>query len=124
MKTVEMKIYGQCPSGKNAVKITRTGHRYPSQRFIEWRRSAMKQLEEQGVKAYKIDKPCNIKIDYYSGDRRRRDAPGIVDAIYHLLDKKQFNVVEDDTFLGGDGCTLEFNNRGKSSEPRVEITIH
>ena len=119
-----MKILGQCPSGKNAVKITRFGKRYPSKRFVEWREKALSHIihYEEAFKAKPINKPCNIKIDYWSGDKRRRDAPGIIDAIYHLLEKAE--VVTDDTFLGGDGCSLVFNNHGKSSDPRVEITIH
>jgi hypothetical protein len=42
--SIQIILYGQLPSGKNAIKITRTGKRYPDQRFVLWRANAMAQL--------------------------------------------------------------------------------
>lgn len=120
-----MKIYGQCPSGKNSVIVTRSGKRFPSKRFAEWRDKALHEIKYSrifGADFRIIDKPCNITVDYWSGDKRRRDVPGILDALYHLLEKA--GIVTDDRYLGGDGCKQVFNNHGQSKDPRVEITIH
>ena len=121
MNKIQMKILGQCPSGKNSVIVTRSGKRFPSKRFVDWRSKALKEIKiDKGFKI--IDKPCNVIVDYWSGDRRRRDIPGILDALWHLLEKA--GVVTDDRYLGGDGCKQVFNNKGQSDDPRVEITIH
>ena len=121
--SINMKIYGQCPSGKNAIIVTRSGLRIPGKRFSEWRTLALHQIQNiQKIGLLRIDSPCSITIDYWSGDRRRRDVPGIIDAIYHVLEKAE--IVTDDRYLGGDGCKQVFNNHGQSEDPRVEITIH
>lgn len=70
----------------------------------------------------KICQPCNITVDYWAKDRIRRDVPGILDALYHLLEYS--GIVTDDVFLGGEGCVETFRHHGKSPNPRVEITLH
>lgn len=84
-------LQGQLPSGKNQVKITRTGHRYPSQRFVLWRAEALRQIG-------KVRKPLagrvRMTVAYWPGDKRRRDAAGMVDALCHLLE--QAGIVSDD----------------------------
>lgn len=93
---------GQLPSGKNSIKTTRTGKRYPTQRFVEWRDEAVaKATEHVRTTASwthwpwfrKPTKLC-IEIHYAAGDLRRRDIPGMLDALFHVLERAQ--VVEDD----------------------------
>ena len=91
IKPFSFIYYGQMPSGKNAVMVTRSGHRYPSKRFAQWKDDAMHQIGPCGVP---FTGPCAIDIDYYPGDKIRRDAPGIQDALFHVLEK--LNVVLDD----------------------------
>lgn len=110
-------LVGQCTSGKNAVIVTRSGHRFPAKRFTEWRADMMEQLAPQLVNS-PVDLPLGFPVDvevwYTAKDRVRRDAPGIIDAIWHLLEKS--GVVSDDTFLAGLGAQLHFVNKGVNKE--------
>ena len=112
----QLHLQGQCTSGKNAVIVTRTGHRFPSGRFVKWRADAMEQLHSQ-IDIIKREQvklpfnfPVNVEITYIAKDRIRRDVPGIIDALWHLLEK--CNIVTDDTFLGGYDKELLFHNQG------------
>lgn len=84
-------LHGQLPSGKNAIKITRTGHRYPDQRFVLWRANAMAQLP---LAVPRFTGPVRLIVDYVPGDVRRRDLPGMLDALLHLFEKAK--LVKDD----------------------------
>lgn len=100
MTNLTLKLSGQIPSGKNAVKITRTGQRYPDNRFKEWRNEALHQWAKQvlgfhqSVKNWPITDPVTLIIDYTPADQRRRDMPGMLDALCHLLEKAE--IVKDD----------------------------
>lgn len=121
----QLQISGQCPSGKNAVIVTRAGHRFPSARFVAWRQAAMDevipQIKQLDV-VLPITSPVDVIIEYTPKDRIRRDAPGIIDALWHLIEK--VGVVSDDTFLAGHGCTLTFCNKGVDKKnPGARILI-
>lgn len=94
MINLTFKLSGQIPSGKNAVKITRTGMRYPDKRFKAWRDEALKQVSTTffsngcpSVLSCAYDKPVTMIVDYVPADARRRDLPGMCDALCHLLEK-------------------------------------
>lgn len=117
---------GQPPSGKNAIIITRTGKRFPSARFSKWKREVMPclsmQLRAQGLLNFPLSQPCSVTIDYYTADKRRRDMPGIIDAIWHVLEK--VGIVSDDTFLGGTKKYVRWNHLGLNKEKAgVTLTI-
>ena len=81
----------QIPSGKNAVQITRTGKRYPCKRFKAWRDEAIGQL------SYPVTEfrgPVSMIVDYVPGDNIRRDVPGLLDALCHLIER--VGLVQDD----------------------------
>lgn len=82
-------IIGQMPSGKNQVKITRSGHRYPDKRFVAWREMVVPELELQRGKCelFPIASTVSIECDYTPGDRRTRDVPGMLDALFHVIVK-------------------------------------
>ena len=77
-------LQGQIPSGKNAVMITRTGRRYPSKRFKDWRDDAIDQLTN--CYTYMMLGDMHLVVDYVPGNKIRRDVPGMLDAICHLLE--------------------------------------
>lgn len=82
------KLSGQIPSGKNAVKITRKGMRYPDKRFKAWREEAMAALSMQDALSQSTwERPVAMIVDYVPADDRRRDLPGMCDALCHLLEK-------------------------------------
>lgn len=121
---LELTLTGQCPSGKNAITITRTGHRFPKPRFVEWRTEALRQISRQVIRQKFdkiIDSPVSVYINYYPSDRRRRDVPGIIDALWHVIEKAE--IVTDDKLLGGTGHRTDFVQHEKSTNPRVEILI-
>lgn len=110
MTNIQFSIPGQCPSGKNSIVITRTGHRFPSKRFADWKKQALDNLQLQMVQYKKIkfplDAPVTVGIKYIPSDRRRRDVPGIIDAVWHVLEKA--GIVTDDKHLGGTGKVMAF----------------
>ena len=77
-------LNGRLKSGKNQVQITRTGQRYPKKDFKVWRDEMLKQI---GDVAQPIEGPVEMIVDYVPGDLLRRDVPGMMDAICHLLEK-------------------------------------
>lgn len=81
----------QIPSGKNAVQTTRTGKRYPGKRFKAWRDEAMGQLS---YPVTEFTGPVSMIVDYVPGDNIRRDVPGLLDALCHLIEK--VGLVQDD----------------------------
>ncbi len=105
---------GQLPSGKNSIIITRTGKRFPSKRFSDWKKLAIPKLklemQDYGLDNFPILKPCSVFIDYIPSDRRRRDVPGVIDAIWHVLEK--CGIVSDDVLLGGPDQVVTFQNMG------------
>ena len=86
-------LSGKLPSGKNQIQTAyRNGRvlRYPNKRFKLWRDTSMKQLLEQHClrqKGWPIRTPCGLVVDYVPGDARTRDLSGMLDALFHLLEK-------------------------------------
>lgn len=96
--TEEFWLYGQCKSGKNSIKITRQGFRYPTPAFRAWRDDALEQLKKQwGNKPTITAKRIKAVVLYWPSDKRRRDAPGIQDALWHCLERA--GIVADDANL-------------------------
>lgn len=118
MGPIKFTIEGQCTSGKNSVIITRSGMRFPSKRFVTWRNEAMKNIPQ--IKK-PIDESVEVVVQYYSGDKRRRDVPGMVDALWHVIEKA--GIVTDDKHLGGIGAGIVFRSHYDKAHPRIEITI-
>lgn len=112
----EFILRGQCPSGKNAVMITRSGHRYPGKRFVAWRESAKFMVPKLQIGP--LAEPLMITIRYYPGDLRRRDAPGMLDALFHLFEYT--GLVADDKFFQ----EIDWKQMGLDrGNPRCEIII-
>lgn len=84
-------LTGKMKSGKNHIQITRTGKRYPKPEFVEWRTNMLAQMP--AIKQPFVG-PVRMGVYYIPGDRLRRDAPGMLDALLHLLEKH--GVVLDD----------------------------
>jgi len=110
-------ITGQVRGGKNNLTVTRTGHRFPNAKWAKWRDVAVKEIVAQRQGRAQITEPVNVRLDYYAEDRRRRDMPAIVDAIFHVLEKA--GVVADDTLL----WIAESSRNYDKANPRAEITI-
>jgi len=113
-----LRLTSQIRGGKNGMGVTRTGRHYAKPTFARWRDDAVRQIRCQLPSGWKpIDVPCNVRIDYVAGDRRRRDMPAVLDAIFHALEKAECCV--DDTLIwvtqssrsydkAAPGCTITF----------------
>lgn len=117
---ITITLTGQMPSGKNAVNVTRTGHRYPNVRFESWREKAMWEVKMQ-LKNQKLFPPTsNVYMEcwYWRGDLRRRDVPGMEDALCHLFEK--MGIVNDDAQI----CDQNFHRMSLDRKnPRITIQM-
>ncbi len=91
-------LHGQIRGGKNNMVVTRTGRHFPSPEWARWRDAMVLHVKRQlPVDWQPIAVPVNVRLDYAAGDKRRRDQPAIIDAIWHVMEKA--GVVTDDTLL-------------------------
>jgi Holliday junction resolvase RusA-like endonuclease len=93
---VYLVLRGQVRGGKNNMGVTKTGIHYPQKPWKLWRDAMLAQLQEQRI-GPTICEPCAAEINYYAGDRKRRDLPAILDAIWHVLERG--GVVKDDSLI-------------------------
>jgi len=91
MNSLTFTLRGKMKSGKNEVMTTSRGMRYPKAQFKVWRSDMLEQI---GYIARPFVGPVALVVDYVPQDKIRRDAPGILDAICHLLEKA--GIVTDD----------------------------
>lgn len=94
---ISFSLPGQLKSGKNNMMLDpRTGRHYPNKAFAIWRDEMVGRIVEAvGIK--KLSEPCSIVVKYTPGDLRRRDVPGMMDALCHVLEKA--GTVTDDSIL-------------------------
>ena|SRR3990167_574553 len=118
---INLTIYGQIKSGKNKMQIARTGRHYPLKAWAEWRDNVVANLEvyvyQSGIK-FPINEPCRVEALYWKGDRRRRDVPGMMDALWHCLERAK--IVTDDKLFEDVTWIMKGLDR---KNPRVEIKI-
>lgn len=110
---------GQIRGGKNNMIVTRKGLHFPKPEWAKWRDAAVAQIRAQlpfGFAAY--DQPLTDEIDYYAGDKRRRDRPAVLDAVWHVLEKA--GVVTDDTLLRD---SIGYRVHYDKSNPRLIIHL-
>lgn len=111
-------ITGQIRGGKNSVQTTKTGRRYPNKVWAKWRDNAVREVVAQIPKGWEpISEHTNVRMEYFAGDKRRRDMPAIIDACFHVLEKAGFT--EDDTHL----WVAESSRAYDKENPRLIITI-
>jgi len=114
-------ISGQIRGGKNNMIVTRNGRHIPKKEWAKWRDDAVTQVVNQMPLApffYEpIRIPTNIRVDYFAGDKRRRDMPAILDSVFHVLEKA--GVVADDTLL----WVSESSRSYDKANPRLTITF-
>lgn len=84
MNRLTITLLGQLKSGKNRVLITRTGHRYPPKAFKDWREEMLSQIPPV---RWPFEGPVHMAVDYVPGDKIRRDVPGMLDALCHVIEK-------------------------------------
>lgn len=109
-------ICGQVRGGKNNAGRKKSGGSYAKPLFKKWRDEAVRSVHEQLPRGWvSIHQPVNVRVTYVSGDRRRRDCPAILDAVWHILERA--GVVADDTLL----WPVESSRSYDKDSPRCEI---
>ena len=99
---------GQVRGGKNNMIVTRTGRRFPKPEWAKWRDAMVTEVRRQLPKGWQpLAVPCAVKLAYIAGDKRRRDQPAIIDAVWHVLEKA--GVVTDDTLLWARESTRSYD---------------
>lgn len=89
---------GITKSGKNGIQINpKTFAHYPKKSFVDWRNAMSKAiaLQKDTLPAAPITEEVHVSIWYSKGDNVRRDMPGIMDAIWHVLERS--GILADDT---------------------------
>ena len=83
----QITLVGQIPSGKNQMGVRRDGRHYPRKRFIDWRAEACNQIifQKHANRWMMLLDPVCLSVQYWPGDHRTRDLPGMEDALFHLL---------------------------------------
>lgn len=98
--------------------ITRTGRHYPNAKFSAWSKAAILIVKSQlpsGFTPYASE--VAVELDYFAEDRRRRDAPAIIDSLWHVLERA--GVVKDDTQLWPTRSTRAIDRQN----PRAELIL-
>ena len=87
----------QPQSGKNAIQINpKTYAHYPKKRFVEWRTAMFAAINLQGVRpTAPLTCDVHMTVHYSQVDKRRRDVTGILDAIFHVVERS--GILADDT---------------------------
>jgi Holliday junction resolvase RusA-like endonuclease len=103
MDVIELRLTGQIHGGKNQILHTRSGHRYPNKLFAQWSKAAIAEIIRQKplwttlCTPYLEDATLHWQFIYTPSDRRRRDVPAILDAVFHVLERA--DVVSDDAII-------------------------
>lgn len=115
---IELTINSIIHGGKNAVLITRSGHRYPNKKWADWRNMIVDHIKALRVIDKPIEVECKLIVQYWSGDKRRRDLPAMIDSLYHIFERS--GILADDCLVK----ELHWIPRGyDKTNPRVDFTI-
>ena len=118
-KQLCLVITGQIRGGKNNMGVSRTGHHFPKKNWAKWRDEAVQQIQAQMPTGYPpFTEPVNVRLEYWAGDRRRRDQPAILDSIFHVMERA--GVVADDTLI----WVTESSRGYDKANPRAILTFN
>lgn len=111
-----LNISGKIKSGKNNMGITRSGKHYPLPEWAKWRDKVVSDIRKQ-FSGEPLNFPCRIEIKYVAGDKRRRDVPGMMDALWHCFERA--GLIEDDKFF----TEVHWESLYDKENPGVRIQI-
>ena len=87
MKEFSFKIKGIIRGGKNHINITRTGQRYPNREWAKWRDMTVSGIKRVMPNGLIFDAPVEMWVQHIPSDKRKRDLPAMIDAIFHCMEK-------------------------------------
>ena len=117
---MQLHITGQIHGGKNNMGVTRMGFHYPKPAFVKWRAETIAQLQKQIPPGFVAICDYNRKyvFIYTPEDKRRRDLPAVLDALFHCFEK--VGLVADDCYI----CNVEFiRNEPNKKQAGMDIEI-
>lgn len=128
----KLTILGKVPSKKNSRVTTRSGRTFPNKTYVEWEKSAIKQIEAQGwvrPETY----PVRLECYFYMPDMVGRDMDNMLSSVLDVLkdEKKRkdgsmvivrHSVLQDDSWKHINPIHLVA--KLDKSNPRVEIFIN
>ncbi|MEI7879829.1 MAG: hypothetical protein WCI95_03030 [bacterium] len=117
MGFVRLTLKGQIRGGKNNMGVTKSGIHFPRRNWAIWRDDMLRQVREQVPAPPRLDLPLKAIIHYWAGDRKRRDVPAILDAIWHVLERSE--VVADDSLIK----SVDFVGAYNKELPRADIIL-
>lgn len=118
---MKIEIKGRIPSKKNSrITNRKTGMSFPSKKYTEWHKGAMKQLEEQGVPIKKALFVEAIALTFYLPDKRKTDLTNKAESIMDLL--VDYGLIDDDNCFVCPDIQLLFAGVDREN-PRCEITL-
>mgnify|MGYP000911960112 CR=1 FL=1 len=95
---IELRLTGQIRGGKNNMGVTAKGIHYPKKLFAQWSKAAIAEIQGQRRGGDPIlGDEYHWSFTYTPADRRRRDVPAILDAVFHVLERS--GVVSDDAII-------------------------
>jgi len=117
-RKINLLMIGQIRGGKNNMVVTRSGLHFPKKEWAKWRDEKVAEIKGQLPQDWEpISAPCNMNLFYVSGDKRRRDQPAIIDAIFHVLEKA--GVVKDDTLIWVSKSTRDYDKENPLAEMEI-----
>ena len=96
--------------------VTKTGLHFPRPEWKLWRDKSIAQVHAQKP-PQGVSVPCRATIRYWAGDRKRRDVPAILDAIWHVIERS--GVLVDDSQIK----EVDFIGRYSKENPCAEIVL-
>jgi Holliday junction resolvase RusA-like endonuclease len=124
MKNLEIVIPLNPTTKKNSNQIIytkRNGKKVPmvipSKKYRDYEKQCKPYLEHHN---YSIERPINLKCEFYRKDKRRVDLVGLLQAIQDIMVK--YKVIKDDNHkivYSTDGSSVSYDKEN----PRTEITI-
>ena len=116
-----LTIYGDPRTKKNSSRIVRSGNQtfvVPSAQYVNYERDSIRQIPAEAKQ--EIDRPVNVRCEYYMQTRRKVDLVNLLEATLDILVKA--GVLADDNssiVVSHDGCSVGYDKE----YPRVEIEI-
>lgn len=115
------RIMGETPAKKNSRIInTKTGRSFPSKKYTDWHKVALKELSVFPTPDEPIETPVRISLKFTHGDLRRRDSDNGCSSIMDLL--VDAGILKDDCWQIVKDISI--SNSYDKNNARCDILLH
>lgn len=81
--------------GKNNYIVLKNGIHAPNKNFKKWKKAVILEIYSKIKNLRTWEHPCKLTLFYHPSDKRRRDATGILDGVFNVLE--EIRVINDDS---------------------------